>query len=161
MIGRMSQDHSAILQGIARRAMVQYGLEPDWPAQADAELAHLGAPDGKGLRDLRDLPWSSIDNDDSRDLDQLEVCVTTGGTRLLIAIADVDALVIKGSALDGHARANTTSVYTTARIFPMLPEPLSTDRTSLNPGEDRAALVVDVAVDAGARVTGAEVYRAA
>src|SRR3954469_19470951 len=103
----MSQDHSAILQRIARRAMVQYGLEPDWPAQADAEIAHLAAPAEAGLKDLRALPWSSIDNDDSRDLDQLEVCVSDGVTRLLVAIADVDALVVKGSALDGHARANT------------------------------------------------------
>ena len=85
------------------------------------------------LRDLRDLPWSSIDNDESRDLDQLEVAVEASGkVRLLIAVADVDALVQKGSALDDHARTNTTSVYTTARIFPMLPEVLSTDRTSLN-----------------------------
>src|SRR3954470_21384564 len=103
MIGRMSQDHSTRLQAIARRAMLQYGLEPDWPAQADAELAHLGAPDGKGLRDLRDLPSASLGDADSRDLDQLEVCVAKGGTRLLVAIADVDALVVKGSALDGHA----------------------------------------------------------
>jgi VacB/RNase II family 3'-5' exoribonuclease len=160
MIGRMSQDHSTRLQAIARRAMVQYGLEPDWPAEADAELAHLGAPDGKGLRDLRDLPWSSIDNDDSRDLDQLEVCVTKGGTRLLIAIADVDALVVKGSALDGHARANTTSVYTPARIFAMLPPQLSTDLTSLNQDQDRPALVVDMAIGADGVVTGSDVYRA-
>src|SRR3954469_320725 len=160
MIGRMSQDHSAILQGIARRAMVQYGLEPDWPAQADAELAHLAAPDESGLRDLRNLPWSSIDNDDSRDLDQLEVCVTRGGTRLLIAIADVDALVAKGSAIDGHARANTTSVYTPARIFAMLPPQLSTDLTSLNQDQDRAAIVVDMALGADGVVTGSDVYRA-
>lgn len=140
--------------------MVQYGLEPDWPAQADAELAHLAAPDETGLRDLRDLPWSSIDNDDSRDLDQLEVCVTRGGTRLLIAIADVDALVVKGSALDGHARANTTSVYTPARIFAMLPPQLSTDLTSLNQDQDRPALVVDMAIGADGVVMGSDVYRA-
>ena len=92
--------------------MVQYGLEPDWPAQADAELAHLAAVDGTGLRDLRDLPWSSIDNDDSRDLDQLEVCVTKGGTRLLIAIADVDALVVKGlGARRPRAREHDLGVH--------------------------------------------------
>src|SRR6476659_3960101 len=156
----MSQDHGAILQGIARRAMVQYGLEPDWPAQADAELAPLAAVDGSGLRDLRDLPWSSIDNDDSRDLDQLEVCVTKGGTRLLIAIADVDALVVKGSALDGHARANTTSVYTPARTFAMLPPQLATDFTTLNQDQDRPAVVVDIAIGADGVVTGSDVYRA-
>ena len=140
--------------------MVQYGLEPDWPAQADAELARLAGPDGAGLRDLRGLPWSSIDNDDSRDLDQLEVCVSDGSTRLLIAIADVDALVLKGSAIDGHARANTTSVYTPARIFAMLPPQLSTDLTSLNENEDRAALVIDMTIGADGALAASDVYRA-
>src|SRR4029077_15372049 len=101
-----------VLQAIATRAMVEYGLEPDWPPEAAAELARLHAVPIDGLRDLRQLPWSSIDNDESRDLDQLEVCVENGSTKLLIAIADVDALVAKGCALDAHARTNTTSVYT-------------------------------------------------
>ena len=76
---RMAQDQGARLQRIATRAMIQYGLEPEWPPQAEAELAHLPPSDGNGLRDLRNLPWSSIDNDDSRDLDQLEVCVPGDG----------------------------------------------------------------------------------
>jgi exoribonuclease-2 len=157
----MSQDQEVTLQGIARRAMLQYGLEPDWPPQVEAELAGLRPPDGNGLHDLRALPWSSIDNDDSRDLDQLEVCVDDGGTHLLVAIADVDSLVHPGSALDAHARTNTTSVYTPARIFAMLPPQLSTDLTSLNEGQDRVAVVVDMTI--GGRdgtLVGSDVYHA-
>jgi VacB/RNase II family 3'-5' exoribonuclease len=154
-------DARAILQHIAIRAMIDYGLEPELPPQAVEETRRLRDAPVDGLRDLRGLPWSSIDNDESKDLDQLEVTVEDSkGVRLLVAVADVDALVIKGSALDDHARANTTSVYTTARIFPMLPETLSTDRTSLNEGEDRPALVVDMRVGADGDVSG-EVYRAA
>jgi VacB/RNase II family 3'-5' exoribonuclease len=157
----MSQDQAVTLQGIAHRAMLQYGLEPDWPPQVEAELAGLRQPDGNGLRDLRALPWSSIDNDDSRDLDQLEVCVDDGGTHLLVAIADVDALVHRGSALDAHARTNTTSVYTAARIFAMLPPRLSTDLTSLNEGQDRLAVVVDMTIGGGdGALVGSDVYPA-
>src|SRR4051812_21075584 len=123
--------HDVALRAIARQAMIQYGLEPDVPPAPRGEPGRSGAATD-GFRDLRELPWSSIDNDDSRDLDQLEVCVENGSTRLLIAIADVDCLVAKGSAVDEHASANTTSVYTPAVIFPMLPLELSTDRTSLN-----------------------------
>jgi exoribonuclease-2 len=154
-------DARAILEHIAVRAMMDYGLEPELAPQAVQESRHLPDAPIDGLRDLRDLPWSSIDNDESRDLDQLEVTIEEpGGVRLLVAIADVDALVRKGSALDDHARVNTTSVYTTARIFPMLPEALSNDRTSLNPAEDRPAVVVDMRVGGDGEVSG-EVYRAA
>ena len=112
-----------ILEDIARREMIARGLEPDLTPQARAELARLGHPATDGANDLRSLEWSSIDNDESRDLDQLEVCVDDkkGAPRVLVAIADVDVLVKQGSALDAHARTNTTSVYTPARIFPMLP----------------------------------------
>ncbi len=159
--GQMSQDQEVALQGIARRAMLQYGLEPDWPPQVEAELAGLRQPDGIGLRDLRALPWSSIDNDDSRDLDQLEVCIDDGGTHLLVAIADVDALVNRDSALDAHAKTNTTSVYTPARIFAMLPPQLSTDLTSLNEGQDRVAVVVDMTIGGGdGALVGSDVYPA-
>ena len=111
---------------------------------------------------MRALPWSSIDNDDSRDLDQLEVCVETPGapTRVLIAIADVDALVPKGSPLDQHAALNTTSVYTPAIIFPMLPPELSTDRTSLNQDQDREAMVCDMAIDDTGAIVKSDIYRA-
>src|SRR4051812_13644908 len=155
-------DARAILQHIAARAMVDYGLAPELPADAEAEVRELGTASLSGLRDLRQLPWSSIDNDDSKDLDQLEVVIEgSGAVRLLIAVADVDSLVPKGSALDDHARANTTSVYTAARVFPMLPEALSNDRTSLNQSEDRPALVVDMDVTDEGEVGQAKVYRAA
>jgi exoribonuclease-2 len=156
--------HREFLQEIARHAMLEYSLEPDFSPSALAEVSRLqpprALPDGGG--DLRGLLWCSIDNDESRDLDQLTVSAPSdgGAVRLLVAIADVDALVATGSAIDDHARHNTTSVYTPARIFPMLPERLSTDLTSLNPDEDRAAIVVDMVVDRGGNVTESEVYRA-
>jgi exoribonuclease II len=150
------------LEDIARDAMRAHGLDPDFPAAARAQLARLAAPHDNGVRDLRSLPWSSIDNDDSRDLDQLEVCVDAGGgaDRVLVAIADVDALVAKDTPLDAHAETNTTSVYTPAIIFPMLPPELSTDRTSLNQDEDRAAIVVDMTVDEEGNLAASDVYRA-
>ncbi len=153
-------DQGSRLQEIARRAMVQYGMEPDFPPQAAAELERLPASNGNGLRDLRALPWSSIDNDESRDLDQLEVGVDGSEPRLLVAIADVDALVRPASAIDGHARKNTTSVYTPARIFAMLPPALSTDLTSLNEGQDRAAIVLDMTIAADGGIEKSDVYRA-
>jgi VacB/RNase II family 3'-5' exoribonuclease len=154
------RDHISALAEIARRAMVKYGLQPDWPPEAEAELRKLSSSSAKSSRDLRDLPWSSIDNDESRDLDQLEVCINGPSPRLLVAIADVDALVRRGTALDAHARANTTSVYTPARIFPMLPPELSTDRTSLNEHEDRDAIIVDMTVASDGVVSHSDVYPA-
>jgi exoribonuclease-2 len=152
------------LQRIARDAMRANGLEPDFPAAARAQLEHLkdDPPTRNSLRDLRSLPWSSIDNDDSRDLDQIEVCVGNdpSTSTVLVAIADVDALVEKASALDAHAATNTTSVYTPAVIFPMLPPELSTDRTSLNEGEDRPAIVIEMTLDASGNLTHSSVYRA-
>jgi exoribonuclease-2 len=153
------------LQTIARRVMVERGLEPDFSLAAQAETDALTGPareSGPAIRDLRRLLWCSIDNDDSRDLDQLSVAEpsTGGAVRILVAVADVDALVARGSAIDGHARANTTSVYTAAAIFPMLPERLSTDLTSLNEGEDRLALVVDMTVARDGGVTASDIYRA-
>jgi VacB/RNase II family 3'-5' exoribonuclease len=150
---------------IARHAMRDHGLEPDFPPAAVAEAERLspGADDGDpAVRDLRDLPWSSIDNDDTRDLDQLEVAEALPGdaVRVRIAIADVDALVKTGSAIDAHARINTTSVYTAARTFAMLPERLSTGLTSLNDGEDRLALVIEMTVAPDGSVAGADLYRA-
>jgi VacB/RNase II family 3'-5' exoribonuclease len=153
------------LREIARRAMVERGLEPDFSPAARAEAEALrGQSDGgdRTIRDLRDLLWCSIDNDDSRDLDQLTVAVDgpDGATRVLVAVADVDAAVRKASALDAHARVNTTSVYTAAEVFPMLPERLSTDLTSLNPDAERLAVVADVTVGADGTVTAGELYRA-
>ena len=156
----MPHDHVSALDEIARRAMVKYGLEPDWPPEARAELTRLSPTAPTSGRDLRHLPWSSIDNDESRDLDQLEVCIDGAIPRLLIAIADVDALVRRGTALDAHARTNTTSVYTPACVFPMLPPELSTDRTSLNQDVDRDAIVIDMSIAADGEVSGSDVYQA-
>jgi exoribonuclease-2 len=149
------------LQAIARDTMRAYGLEPDFPAGARDQLTHLTPATRNGLRDLTALPWSSIDNDDSKDLDQIEVCAGDGSkSTLLVAVADVDSLVPRASPLDAHAATNTTSVYTPAIIFPMLPPELSTDRTSLNESEDRPAIVVEMALDANGAVVGSNVYRA-
>ena len=133
------EQHRAVLQRIARRVMLERGLLPDFPAEALAELDRIQGPataDGGHVRDLRHLLWASIDNDDSRDLDQLTVAEAMPGdkTRILVAVADVDSVVRSGSAIDAHARHNTTSVYTAAAVFPMLPERLSTDVTSLGTG---------------------------
>jgi exoribonuclease-2 len=164
---RHDQDR-AVLQHIAERAMRDRGLLPEFSPAVEAEVARLEATPptprvADGVRDLRTLPWSSIDNDTSRDLDQLTVAEARAGevATIRVAIADVDALVPKGSATDGHARQNTTSVYTAARIFPMLPEALSTDLTSLNPEADRLAVVVEMDVDAAGLVQRADIYRAA
>ncbi len=146
--------------------MIERGLEPEFPPHALAQLETIAAaPVDAGdsaVRDLTALPWCSIDNDDSRDLDQLTACemLAQGAVRLWVAIADVDALVKKGTPIDEHARINTTSVYTSARIFPMLPERLSTDLTSLNPGVERLAVVTEMVFNADGSLAGATVYRA-
>ena len=156
-----SDDHERLLRDIARRAMLAEGFQPDLPPGAAAELAGLRQPALSAVRDLRGLPWSSIDNDESRDLDQVEVCIPEGGrTRLLVAIADVDALVCKDSALDTHARTNTTSVYTAAQIFPMLPEKLSTDLTSLSDHANRPAIVIEMLIGPEGKLLGSDIYAA-
>src|SRR5512141_1671082 len=160
-----NKHHRAILKEIAYRTMLERGLLPDFSREALAELGQIqlsAAIDGNTTRDLRDLLWASIDNDDSRDLDQLTVAEAMPGgmLKIFVAVADVDSLVNKGSAIDRHARHNTTSVYTAGTIFPMLPEKLSTDLTSLNPGEDRAAVVIEYVVDGGGTPHGTAVYRA-
>ena len=159
------KQHRAILQSIAHQAMLDRGLLPDFSAEALAELGRLHAPaatDGEPVRDLRNLLWASIDNDDSRDLDQLTVAETVPGDniKILVAIADVDSVVKNGSAIDEHAHHNTTSVYTAAEIFPMLPEKLSTDVTSLNLDEDRLAIVVEMEVRADGSLQESAIYRA-
>src|SRR5512147_3021015 len=163
--------HRSILQSIARRAMLERGLLPDFSAEALAELARLQVPavtangpveGALEIRDLRNLLWASIDNDDSRDLDQLTVAeeISPDKVKILVAIADVDSSVKNGSAIDEHARHNTTSVYTAAEIFPMLPERVSTDLTSLNFDQDRLAMVIEMLVDADGAVQESHIYRA-
>jgi VacB/RNase II family 3'-5' exoribonuclease len=158
--------HRVTLQRIAHRVMLERGLAPDFAPETAAQLAAIAGPApaaGPSTRDLRELPWCSIDNDDSMDLDQLSVAQELSGraVKLLVAIADVDALVGKGSAIDDHARTNTTSVYTAAQIFPMLPEKLSTDFTSLADRQDRSAVVVEITVGADGAIAGSDVYRGA
>ncbi|HEY3056088.1 MAG TPA: ribonuclease catalytic domain-containing protein, partial [Thermoanaerobaculia bacterium] len=158
----MNHHQAEFLAEIARQAMIERGLEPEYPDAALKQLAAIEGPaQENSVHDLRDLPWCSIDNDDSRDLDQLTWAEKRdGAVRVLIAVADVDALVKKDTPIDGHARTNTTSVYTAARIFAMLPEKLSTDLTSLNQDEDRVAMVVDMMVASDGAVHEGEVYRA-
>jgi exoribonuclease II len=156
--------HRSDLIRIAVEAMVERGLEPEFPAAVGAQLAKIAGPgrdDAADIRDLTALCWCSIDNDDSRDLDQLTVCevLPAGALKVLVAVADVDALVADGTAIDTHAWTNTTSVYTSARMFPMLPERLSTDLTSLNPDQDRLAIVTEMVIAADASITQRLVYR--
>ena len=155
-----------ILRHIARIAMIERGLQPEFAPAAMRQTAAFSdaARPGHGetLRDLRPLPWVSIDNNDSRDLDQISAAeaLPDGTTRVWVAIADVDALVSADTPIDRHARTNTTSVYTPARIFPMLPERLSTDLTSLNEHQERIALVVEMIVSTDGHVGNSELYRA-
>jgi exoribonuclease-2 len=161
----MTNSPRSVLQAIAHRAMIARGLAPDFTPAALAELDAIRAPAAAGdatVRDLRQLLWCSIDNDDSRDLDQLSVAEARpeGATKILVAIAEVAAVVKVGSALDGHARQNTTSVYTAAQIFPMLPEKLSTDLTSLNFAADRLAVVIEMVFAADGSLASSDIYQA-
>ena len=157
--------HRQQLQQIAHRVMLERGLSPDFSDRALSELAAIRGPAqtaGPGARDLRGLLWCSIDNDDSNDLDQLTAAeaLPSGGVRALVAVADVDSLVHRGSALDEHARSNTTSVYAAGIIFPMLPERLSTDLTSLGQGMDRASTVVDMTFGPDGALGNSTIYPA-
>lgn len=157
--------HRSILQKIARRVMLDKGLYPDFSPRALAELGKIKGPVLRiraGYRDLRNLTWCSIDNDDSLDLDQLTAAeaMPGGNAKIFVAIADVDALVRKNSALDGHAKHNTASVYTAGVIFPMLPEKLSNGLTSLNPDTDRPAMVVEMVIGADGSLKSSEIYEA-
>jgi VacB/RNase II family 3'-5' exoribonuclease len=154
------------LKAIAHEAMIERGLLPDFSpavlAETDA-IATAAATTDPSIRDLRSLLWCSIDNDDSLDLDQLTVAEpkANGSAKILVAVADVDSIVKAGSAIDGHARTNTTSVYTAAALFPMLPEKLSTDLTSLGEGQVRPAIVIEATVAADGTVVESDLYRAA
>ena len=144
--------------------MIERGLEPDFSGEVVKQLERIQGPAPRpqaSLRDLRGLLWCSIDNDDSRDLDQLTVAeAVPGGARVLVAIADVTSTVDQGSAIDAHARTNTTSVYTAGGIFPMLPEKLSTDLTSLGFGRERSSFVIEMSFDGQGALVGSGVYEA-
>ena len=168
--------HSRLdLMRIAAHVMAERGLQPEFSSRVAQQLHSFDGLKGAAtaddspaqpITDLTDLLWCSIDNDDSRDLDQLTTAEVLmhgkahGAVKVRVAIADVDALVKKGSAIDDHAHANTTTVYTSARIFPMLPERLSCDLTSLNPGQDRLAIVTEMLFSPSADLVSATLYRA-
>jgi exoribonuclease-2 len=154
------------LVAAAHAAMLEHGFQPDFPASAAGEVAAIEAepapPPNGVLKDLRSLLWSSVDNDTSRDLDQIEWAeqLADGRIRVLIGVADVDCRVTLGTVLDTHARSETTSVYTGVKVFPMFPVELSEGITSLNEDEDRAALVIEYTVDAAGNVADGKACRA-
>jgi VacB/RNase II family 3'-5' exoribonuclease len=157
----LARSHHHDLKAIARLAMLERGLLPEFSPEVLAQTDRLTGPAADpAVRDLRDLTWVSIDNDDSRDLDQLSVAEPVGGAvKVLVAVADVDALVRRDSAVDGHARHNTTSVYTAAEVFPMLPPKLSYDLTSLVEDGERLAVVVEMVVGGDGALQSSDVYR--
>jgi VacB/RNase II family 3'-5' exoribonuclease len=155
------------LQAIARQVMQEQGFEPNFPPETQQQLNEINAhppqlvPSDK-IRDLRDLLWSSIDNDTSKDLDQIEVAerLPNGDVKVMIGIADVDAFVAKDTPIDQHAERETTSVYTGVSIFPMLPNELSTGASSLLPDVDRPSVVTEFVVNAKGTLNSSSVYRA-
>jgi len=154
------------LVAAAHASMIEHGFQPDYPVGTDKELAAIQAhpelPAAAGAQDLRSLLWSSIDNDTSRDLDQIEWAeqLPDGRIRVLIGVADVDARVRLGTVIDSHAKSETTSVYTGVKVFPMLPAELSEGITSLNENEDRVALVIEFTVDQAGVASDEKAYRA-
>jgi exoribonuclease-2 len=155
------------LQSAAKEIMRQYGFEPDFPPAVEQQLAQLrtnppALTTGGDVRDLRKLLWSSIDNDTSRDLDQIEVAerLPSGDVKVLVGIADLDAFFPKQSPIDQHAARETTTVYAGVRNFPMLPEELSTGKTSLLENQDRLSVVIEFVVYDGGHVKSSDVYRA-
>ena len=155
------------LQAIARQVIQQRGFQPDFSPQVAQQLADLKAHPpqiaaGGDISDLRNLLWSSIDNDTSRDLDQIEVAEagSNGNVKIMVGIADVDAFVAKGTPIDLHAARETTTVYAGVRNFPMLPEELSTGKTSLLENQDCLSVVVEYVVDSAGVVSSPAVYRA-
>ena len=157
-----NRDQPTDLAELAHRAMLDRGLLPEFPPAVEEEVARLKpAAMAADILDLRGKPWCSIDNDDSRDLDQLSYSERLPGLiRVHGAVADVHCLPPAGSASDRHAAHNTTSIYTPARIFPMLAERLSTDLTSLNQDQDRLAMVARFDVDPRGRIVASDLFRA-
>ncbi|HTS32038.1 MAG TPA: RNB domain-containing ribonuclease [Bryobacteraceae bacterium] len=155
-------DHNGFnLVDAARREMLERGFLPDFPLEVEQQLETIRVEPERSLRDMTSLLWSSIDNDDSRDLDQIEWAErTANGIRVLVGIADVDSAVAKGTPIDAHAAHETTTVYAGVRNFPMLPERLSTDLTSLSETGDRAAVVIEMLVSPDGSLTDGQIYRA-
>lgn len=154
-----------ILERIARRVMVERGFQPDFSMEAINQLAKIQEVHGETgvtTNDLRNLLWASIDNDDSLDLDQLTVAeaLPDNAVRIRVAVADVDILVRRDTAIDEHAHQNTTSIYTAGKTFPMLPERLSTDLTSLNYQEERPAIVIEMMFSDEGEIKSSDIYHA-
>src|SRR5271169_6743901 len=155
------------LQAIAKQVVLQHGFNPDFSPEVQQQLADLRAhppaiaPGGR-VRDLRSQLWSSIDNDTSRDLDQIEVAerLPNGDVKVMVGIADVDSFAAKQTPIDQHAARETTTVYAGIRNFPMLPEELSTGLTSLLENQDRLGVVCEFVVAASGGVSGGQLYRA-
>ncbi|WP_373498748.1 RNB domain-containing ribonuclease [Desulfococcus sp.] len=165
MSTKQNDKGKGFLERIARRAMTERGFLVDFSEVALNEVENISQVDRgekSPLKDLRHLLWASVDNDDSLDLDQLTVAekLPDQTVKILVAVADVDSLVKKNSALDAHARQNTTSVYTAGKIFPMLPEKLSTDLTSLNYQEDRPVIVIETVIRDGGEMKSSDIYHA-
>ena len=149
------------LVALARQEMTDEGFQPDFPADAQQQLAAITLQPDHSLRDLTGLLWSSIDNDDSRDLDQIEWAERVAtGIRVMVGVADVDSAVAKATPLDRHAARESTTVYAGVHTYPMLPERLSTDLTSLNENQDRAAVVIEFVAAADGGISAGKVYRA-
>lgn len=144
--------------------MIANGFAPEFSSAVDEQVRAISSTPTRteGVKDLRSLLWSSIDNTSSRDLDQIEWAeqLENGDIRVLVGIADVDALIAKGSPVDLHAAQNTVTVYTETRIFPMIPVELSTGLTSLNQGADRLAVVADMTVKENGDVPQSTFFRA-
>ena len=154
------------LVAAAHASMLEHGFQPEFPAAAATQLASIQAhpelPAAPGAEDLRKLLWSSIDNDTSKDLDQIEWAeqLADGRIRVLVGVADVDARVNLGTVLDAHAKSETTSVYTGVKVFPMLPAELSEGITSLNENQDRVAVVIEFSINKDGTATDGKAYRA-
>ena len=155
------------LQALAKEIVLQRGFKPDFSHDVNQQVAELRAhppsiSPGTSVRDLRNVLWSSIDNDESRDLDQIEAAeaLSNGSTRIRVGIADIDCFVPRRTAIDQHASRETTTVYAGVRNFPMLPEPLCTDQTSLLENQDRLAVIVEFIVDGEGHVTANDLYQA-
>lgn len=150
---------------LAKQVMLSRGLQPEFSKEVVEQVNKFQQPASMSSHDsdLRSLLWCSIDNDDSKDLDQLTYAEKSadGKYTIWVAIADVDDLVLKNSAVDLHAQINTTSVYTPAVIFPMLPQKLSTDLTSLNENRDRTSLVIKIGLSSDGEMDGSSVFQAA
>ena len=159
------KNDKSILEQIARRVMQEHGFLPDFSIAALDQLSNIQNIVAETVaikKDLRQLPWLSIDNDDSRDLDQLTVAelLPDNNVMILVAVADVDTLVKKNSAIDQHAHQNTTSIYTAGKTFPMLPDNLSTNLTSLNYQEDRPSVVIEMIITNAGDIQSSDIYQA-